>query len=287
MCVYPHAFFFKKSDGYIVDSTVHPTVHLSVRPSCCLLLNHLVEFNQTCYMTSPHGMGGRLPHYFPVHPSGPSCCLLLNHWVEFNQICYMTFSHGKGLREQYYFSIRCPAICPSCYSLPNHWVEFDQTCYMASFHCKGVREWVCPSVRPSVLLVTTLAWSMRICDGAISSIGYPKCHPILLAHHQLRILIFVLKTELDKTFKFTANVKLSFQGKKNHTFVICWYWQHISRFLFFFSHFSDFTTTTTTIWKPLFWFPDPATLCYCLSVYFIISSGTIRLDTAYREFPFG
>ena len=31
----------------------------------------------------------------------PSRYLLLNHQVEFNQTCYMT-SHGKGVREQYY-----------------------------------------------------------------------------------------------------------------------------------------------------------------------------------------
>ena len=35
------------SDGDIVIA--------SVRLSCCLVLNHWGEFNQTCYMTSPHG----------------------------------------------------------------------------------------------------------------------------------------------------------------------------------------------------------------------------------------
>ena len=36
----------------------------------------------------------------------PSCYLLLNHWLEFNQTCYVTTSHGKGVWEQHYFSVR-------------------------------------------------------------------------------------------------------------------------------------------------------------------------------------
>ena len=34
----------------------------SVRPSRYLLQNHLAEFNQTCYMTSPRGKGVRKPY---------------------------------------------------------------------------------------------------------------------------------------------------------------------------------------------------------------------------------
>ena len=39
-----------------------------------------------------------------VHPSH---YLLLNQWAEYNQTCYMTTPHGKDVREQYIFlSIR-------------------------------------------------------------------------------------------------------------------------------------------------------------------------------------
>ena len=41
-----------------------PSVHQSVRPSRYLLLNHWVEFNQTCYMTSTRGKGVREQHIF-------------------------------------------------------------------------------------------------------------------------------------------------------------------------------------------------------------------------------
>ena len=75
----------------------------------------------------------------------PLRCLLLNHWAEFNQTCYITFPHGKNVQEQHYFSI-CPSgICSSRYLL-NHWVEFNQTCYIISPHGEGVGEQVCPSI---------------------------------------------------------------------------------------------------------------------------------------------
>ena len=52
--------------------------------------------------------------------------LLLNHWVEFNQNCFMTTAHGKGVREQHLFfffwfvslaSVWCPSSCHSHYLL--------------------------------------------------------------------------------------------------------------------------------------------------------------------------
>ena len=58
-----------------------------------------------------------------VHPSR---YLLLNHSVEFNQSCYMTSPRGKGLREQrtlFFPSLRssvCSSICLSRYLLLNH-----------------------------------------------------------------------------------------------------------------------------------------------------------------------
>ena len=69
-----------------------------------------------------------------IHPSRD---LLLNHWVEFYQTCYITSPHGKGVQEQHFFlcvhlCIRRPSICLSHYLLLNHWVEFNQSCYITS-----------------------------------------------------------------------------------------------------------------------------------------------------------
>ena len=85
-----------------------------------------MEFNRTCYITSPHGTGVREQHFFRCVVVRPSVrhCLLLNHWAKFNQTCYMTSPHGKGLREQHYFSvslcIHCLSICLSHHLLLNH-----------------------------------------------------------------------------------------------------------------------------------------------------------------------
>ena len=88
---------------------VRPCIHGPfIYLSCYLLLNHRAEFNQTFYITSPHGKGVQEQHFFPCvcHPSiCSSRYLLLNHWVEFNQTCYITSPYGKGMREQHYFSI--------------------------------------------------------------------------------------------------------------------------------------------------------------------------------------
>ena len=99
----------------------------------------------------------------------PSCYLLLNHWMEFHQTCYITSPHGKGVQEQHYFlhsSIWCLSICPSCYLLLNQWAEFNQTCYMTSPHDKGVGE----QVHLSIMLLATLAMSMGISNGAPSTV---------------------------------------------------------------------------------------------------------------------
>ena len=39
------------------SNIIFPFVRLSICPSLYLLLIHWAEFNQTCYMTSPHGKG--------------------------------------------------------------------------------------------------------------------------------------------------------------------------------------------------------------------------------------
>ena len=49
---------FSFHPGNIVNTTVYPSVHTSVHHAI-LLLYHWAEFNQTCYMTSPHGKGVR------------------------------------------------------------------------------------------------------------------------------------------------------------------------------------------------------------------------------------
>ena len=54
--IYPQALLSPCfSDGDIVNASDCPSVFPSVHPSCYLLLNHWVVFNQTGYMTSPHG----------------------------------------------------------------------------------------------------------------------------------------------------------------------------------------------------------------------------------------
>ena len=35
-----------------------------------------------------------------------SCYLILNHWAEYNQTCYITSPHGKSVREQHFFTVR-------------------------------------------------------------------------------------------------------------------------------------------------------------------------------------
>ena len=61
----------------------------------------------------------------------PSRYLLLNHCTEFNQTYYITSPHGYSVREHHYFSVRRLSICPSGYLL-NYWAEFNQTYYMTS-----------------------------------------------------------------------------------------------------------------------------------------------------------
>ena len=47
------------------SNITYPCVHgPSICPSCYLLLNHLAEFNQTCYITGPHAWGMREQDYF-------------------------------------------------------------------------------------------------------------------------------------------------------------------------------------------------------------------------------
>ena len=127
----------------------------SICPSRYLLLNHWAEFNQTCYITFPHGKGVREQHYFSVRPSNVHLSVALSPpkplgGIQPNLLHHFP-SHGKGMREQHYFSVR-PSICPSCYLLLNHRAEFNQTCYITSPHRYGVREQHYFLVRLSVRL---------------------------------------------------------------------------------------------------------------------------------------
>ena len=62
------------TQGYFVrkETQKYTSVKTSVRPFFCpsryLLLNHLAEFNQTCYITYPRGKDVREQHYFSVRP---------------------------------------------------------------------------------------------------------------------------------------------------------------------------------------------------------------------------
>ena len=51
----------------------------------------------------------------PAHPSACLSICLLNYWAEFNQTCYMTSPHGKGVLEQNYFSVCLSGIYSSHY----------------------------------------------------------------------------------------------------------------------------------------------------------------------------
>ena len=66
----------------------------------------------------------------------PSCYLLLNHQVEFNQTCYITSPHGKGVREQHYlfcpFGIRASVIRPSVINSPEARKYFSQSVIFSS-----------------------------------------------------------------------------------------------------------------------------------------------------------
>ena len=63
---FPQAFLEKSDEDFVNAS--------DVCPSCYLLLNHRVEFIQSCYMTSLHGNGVRAILFFT------SFCLVVKVW---------------------------------------------------------------------------------------------------------------------------------------------------------------------------------------------------------------
>ena len=73
--------------GYIIFPSVRPTVHpIGIRPSL-FPLHYLL-----------------LPQDYLLQP--------VNHGPEFNQSCYMSLPHGKGMQEQHYFCV-LPSIRPA------------------------------------------------------------------------------------------------------------------------------------------------------------------------------
>ena len=74
----------------------------------------------------------------------PSRYLLLNHWLEFYQTCYITSSYSKGVQEQNYFSVRASVrrlfIWLSHYLLLNLKAEFNQTCYITPLKPLGGKQ---------------------------------------------------------------------------------------------------------------------------------------------------
>ena len=108
-----------------------PCIHcLSICPSGCLRLNHLVEFNN---LATSHPLMVRVCEssiFFSVRPSicaSASAHLSITPLDGINQTCYITSPHGKGMQEQHYFSVKSvlpcicgPSVCLSCYLLLNH-----------------------------------------------------------------------------------------------------------------------------------------------------------------------
>ena len=59
-----------ESNIFFFLCSILPFVHRPfICPSRYLLLNNWAEFNQTCYITFPHGKGKRELNYIIVHPS--------------------------------------------------------------------------------------------------------------------------------------------------------------------------------------------------------------------------
>ena len=153
---------------------IHPSISLSVclfiHLSWFLLLNHWVEFNQTCYMTSPHGRvcDSNIIFLSIWCPSiCPSRYLLLNHWEESDQTCYMTSPHGNGVQEQYYFSVwRLFVIHPSvCHAIPSQTTGWNLIKLSAWFSWLGGAR-ASPSICPSVChAFSNISLSVWICDG--------------------------------------------------------------------------------------------------------------------------
>ena len=61
----------------IIFLCIHPSLHLSICLSHCLL-NLQEEFNQTSYISSPHGKGVQKQHFFSVPPSFVHLSIMLS-----------------------------------------------------------------------------------------------------------------------------------------------------------------------------------------------------------------
>ena len=121
----------------------------SICPSRYLLLNHWAEFNQTRYITSPHGKGAREQIIFYVRPLSVHLSVTVSPPKPLGGIQPNMLQHlpsWLGCARATLYSVRPSGICPSGYLL-NHWAEFNQTCYTTSPNSKCVSQ--SKSVRPS------------------------------------------------------------------------------------------------------------------------------------------
>ena len=173
----------------VCESNIFPCVRRpSICPSRYLLLSHRAEFNQTCYITSPHGKGVREQHNFLCVRSSvrasvvrPSVCHPILLHLLMVRVARATFFRASVVRPSVRHAIssyttgwnftkfaaplplmvrvcessitfpcvRRPSICSSRFRLLNHWAEFNETYYITFSHCKGVREQHYFSVRLS------------------------------------------------------------------------------------------------------------------------------------------
>ena len=142
-------FFFKKSKGEIVIATVCPSVCLSVRPLCYLLLNHWTKFNQIWCVRYSHEWGVQR-HFFGLSPWGPGegskgqISYNFNYKVNFKdfytKLCVCTHKwkiQNIGARIKFR-----PAVCQLCYLL-NHLMKFNQIWCVGYSHKWGVQKQNC------------------------------------------------------------------------------------------------------------------------------------------------
>ena len=142
-------------------------MNASVRPSICpsryLLLNLLVELNQTCYMTDSQRKSVQKQRCFFVRPSvrRSSICLsrylILNHWVEFNQTCYIISPRDKDCESDIFFPFgaRPSSVCPIVrHAFSSQTTELNLTKLATSLPFM-VKVCESESVRPAISVIST------------------------------------------------------------------------------------------------------------------------------------
>ena len=91
-------------ESNIIFLCMHPSMRQLAL--ICQSCYHRVEFNQTCYITSPHGKGVREQHHFSACPSVRASIylsIMLSPPKPLSGIQpNLTSPHGKGLQEHYF-----------------------------------------------------------------------------------------------------------------------------------------------------------------------------------------